>query len=438
MDKKIVLIGAGSVMFGPSTMTDIFLSNVLDGATIMLHDINEEKLEIMYELMSAENEYRNNKVILKRSTNRAEALNKADFVINSITVGDRFKLWWQDFEIPRKHGSKQIMGECGGPGGAFQAFRNIPEILEIAEDVYKICPDALFINYSNPLPRINLAIKRVLPNLQCVGLCHQIALFTHHLPKMFNTPLEDLKLTVVGLNHFGFLMDLKNVKTDQDLMPVFNSNAFDYFRANEYKWEFSNLTFEIFKRYGYFPHPGDNHIGEYLQFAWEFTKPQEDYITRDEQAGIGIYNRIMKKYNQLKEGKFPRKGILPKVSLGERAISIIESVIEDKNLYENSVNVPNDGLITNLPQDLIVEVPGLVNRDGVQGIKYGDLPKSIAALMRIEASVQDLCVEAVLQESRDIALQCLTIDPNVGNAEIAESIFNEMVALQKEYLGYFN
>ena len=436
VEVKIVLVGAGSVMFGPSTMTDVYLSDKLDGATIMMHDIDKERLGIIFELMDAENDIKGNKITLERTTSRKEAFKDADFIINSITHGPRITHWWQDYKIPRKHGSRQIMGECGGPGGIFQAFRNILPIIDIVKDAEKICPDALFINYSNPLPYINLAIKRA-SEINCIGLCHQIAILNHHLPQIINMPIEDLKLTVVGLNHFGFLMGLENSKTGKDLMPEFNARALDHFKEKENKWEISTLSFEVYKRFKYWPHAGDNHMGEFLQFAHEYLEPQESYVEYGEQVGTGLHDKIMKKYKILKRGKIPRKGFLPQATPGERAIPIIEVIITDANAYESSVNYPNDGFITNLPQDLIVEGPAIVDKNGVHGIKYGALPSDIAAVLRIEASVQDVVVDAVLNQSRELAIAALAINPNVGSFEMAENIFNEMFELQRKYLPNF-
>jgi len=225
MDKKIVLVGAGSTSFGPSSLSDLFLSENLTGSTIVLHDIDKNKLDMMYELCLKENEMRNNKFIFERTTKRKDAFKGADFIISSIEVGDRFPLWRQDRKIPRKYGSTQILGECGGPGGTFHAFRIIPPIVEIVQDAEKICPNAFFINFSNPMSRVCLAIKRATQNLKFVGLCHQIGFFNLHFPKMLNMSFKDLKMTVVGLNHFGFLLGLENWKTEVDLMPQFHSKA---------------------------------------------------------------------------------------------------------------------------------------------------------------------------------------------------------------------
>jgi len=439
MNKKIVLIGAGSTSFGLPMFNDIYLSEVLGDSTIVLHDINDEKLEMIYELLMVENEKRDNKFSLERTTDRIKALNGADFIINSIEVGDRMELWRQDYKIPRKHGSTQALGECGGPGGTFHAWRIIPPIVEIVRDAEKICPDAFFINFSNPMSRVCLAIKRSVKNLKFIGLCHQIGFMVEHLPKMFKKPINKLKMKVAGLNHFAFLLGLEDLSIGKDLIPSFNKNAMKYFKEHDNRFEFSTLTFEVFKRFGYFPYVGDNHLGEYLQFSEEFTKTQDmiDWIDFIDKEGEFGYERFLNYHRRLKKGKYPKKGILYKTPSGERAIPIIEAIINDENSYETAVNIPNDNIIDNLPQDLILECSATINKNGVHGVKYSDLPKNIAAILRIEATIQDLCVEAVLKNSKDIAIVCLAIDPNVGSFEMAENIFNEMLELQKSYLPNF-
>lgn len=439
MDKRIVLVGVGSTTFGPEILSDIFSSDILKGSTIVLHDIDKKKLEMIYEITLKENEFRNNIFNIESSTKRSDAFKDADFIINSIEVGDRFALWRQDREIPRKHGSRQILGECGGPGGAFHSFRILPQIIDIVNDVEKICPNAFFINFSNPLSRVCLTIKRSTQNLKFIGLCHQIVFFNRHIPRMLGTNLKDLKMKVVGLNHFGFLMGLEHFGTGKDLMPEFHSKALKYFMQHEHRFEFSTLTFEIYKRFGYFPHPGDNHIGEYLQFGEEFTKEQEmlDWIDLMDQIGKAVYTRVTRHYKRLKRGRITKGRSLFAGPSGERAIPIIEEILTNKKTYESSVNIPNAGLVENLPQDLIIEGPVIVDKDGVHGIKFGNLPKNIAALLRIEATIQDLCVAAVLQRSKELAIACLALDTNVGSIEMAENIFNEMCELQKKYLPRF-
>ncbi len=439
MKCKIVLIGAASASFGPSTLLDLFQSEILHGSTIVLHDIDKERLNIINELITTENKIHNDKFIIEHTTNRRSALKGADFIISSIEVGDRYKLWREDYEIPRKYGSTQILGECGGPGGTMHAFRIIPPIVDIVKDVNDICPNAFFINFSNPMARVCLAIKRTTPNLKAIGLCHQIGALNYHLPKMLNKNLEDLKLKPYGLNHFGFLMGIEDISSGMDLMPKFNKVAPEYFKQREERFEFSSLTFEVFKRFGYFPYVGDNHLGEYLQFGEEFTETQDmvDWIDLTEKGGERIYRKVMRNYKRLKEGRYLKKGMLSKGISGERAVPIIEAMITNQPSYESAVNIPNDGIIDNLPQDLIIECPIIASKSGIHGVKWGNLPKNIAALLRIEASIQDLCVEAVLTKSKEVAINALAIDPNVGSFEMADRIFSEMKELQSEFLPKF-
>ena len=180
-------------------------------------------------------------------------------------------------------------------------------------------------------------------------------------------------------------------------------------------------------------------MGEYLQFAEEFTETPDilNWINRTENYGQKIYKRIVRYYERLKKGKYPKKGMLRIAPSGERAIPIVESILMDKNSHEAAVNIPNKGIIENLPHDLVLECSAIVNKSGVHGIKLGTIPKRIAAILRIEASIQDLCVEAILKKSKDLAIACLAIDPNVGSFEMADKIFNEMRKIQREYLAYF-
>ena len=439
MDKKIVLIGAGSAAFSPPTLSDLNLSKVLAGSTITLVDIDTEKLQMVYEVLSEDNKKLGNKINIESTPNREKALKEADFVINSTEHGDRFELRWQDNTIPRKHGSTERMAENGGPGGFFHSARQIPEIIKIAKDVVRICPDAFFINYSNPMSRICLALKRTLPSLKMLGLCHQIGLLVPHLSKIIDKERTDFQIITGGLNHFAFLMGLKDLNTGDNLLPVFNANCQNYFQDKWNRFHYADLTFEVYKRFGWFPYVGDNHICEYLQIGSHYTTAQDltEWITRMEQANKGINAKLKRYYKRLKKGKYPKKGMLMKSRSSERAVPIIEAIVEDSNSYEIAVNIPNDGIIENLPQDLVIECSGTVNKEGIQGIKLGNIPKSIAAILRIEASIQDLCVEAILKESKQLAIDCLAMDVNCGSFDMAEAIFNEMFELQRDYLPNF-
>ena len=454
-DPKIVLIGAGSAAFGPPTLNDMFQSDVLTDSTIMLLDINEEKLDRVYDIVIQENKIKGNKFTIEKTTDRKTALKKADIVICSIENGDRFFHRWQDHRIPHSHGSTEMMAENGGPGGFFHSARQIPTIVDIAKDTFKANPEAMFINYSNPMSRICLAVHREVPGLTFVGLCHQINLLLRDLPHIIDdeinalNPLEKVKrykevihntkITVAGLNHFAFVLEMENILTGKNLMNTFNERLMKYYTRDKWdRFHFSDLTFEFFKRLGWFPYVGDNHLAEYVQMAKDHAKFEDfdDWIERMEEGNLGTNKRFERYYKRLKKGTYPRKGYMGNMESGERAVAIIEGLMEDNNNFE-IVNIPNDGLIENLPQDLVIECTGQVNKHGIHGIKLGNIPKTIAALLRIEASIQDVCVEAILKRSKDLAIACIAMDVNCGSFEMAERIFDEMYPLQRDFLPSF-
>ncbi|MBD3256653.1 MAG: hypothetical protein GF383_16285 [Candidatus Lokiarchaeota archaeon] len=456
-NKKIVLVGAGSAAFGPPTLNDIFHSKTLEGSTVVLLDINEEKLNTVYDIVVKENEIKGNKLIIEKTTHRKEAFKNPDFVICSIENGDRFFHRWQDHRIPHTHGSTEMMAENGGPGGFFHSARQIPQIVQIAQDAYKANSKVFFINYSNPVSRISLAIKRAVPDLKFVGLCHQINLLLQDLPyiiddRLFNKELESLEKVDIckdrlsstnviagGLNHFAFVFGIEDTRTGEDLMPIFNKRLMKYYTKDKWnRFHFDELTFEFYKRLGWFPYVGDNHLAEYVQMAKDHTKygDFDDWIERMEQANIGTQARFHRYHKRLQKGKYPKKGMMKSQESGERAIAIIEGLIEGKNNLE-IVNIPNEGIIDNLPEDLVIECTGKVNKEGIHGLKLGSIPKQVAALLRIEASIQDVCVEAIFKESKDLAIACIAMDVNCGSFKMAEDIFNEMYALQKDRLPNF-
>ena len=439
-DKRIVLIGAGSAAFGPPTLMDLNSSKILTGSTIVLHDINRDKLDRIYDIVVKENKLKGNKYIIEQTLNRTIALNDADFVICAIENGDRFQLRRQDNSIPRKYGTTEMMAENGGPGGFFHSARQIPEHVKIGQDIIKYCPNAFLLVYSNPVSRICLALKRAVPELKFVGLCHQLALLTrNHLSNILNREISNIKLITGGLNHFGFLLGLVDLSTGADLMTKFNLNCIKYFKGKWNRFHYSHLTFEILKRTGYFCYAGDNHVCEYLQFGSQYIKIEDilDWLDKMESGNIKVNQWYESNYKKLKEGRYPKNGFLPNSRSGERGIPIIEAIITNKNSYERAVNIPNECIINNLPQDLVIECSATVNQKGLHGEKLGKLPKSVAGLLRIEASILDVCVEAILKESKEIAIACLAMDVNCGNFEMAETIFNEMSYLQKDYLPKF-
>ncbi|MFX0187851.1 MAG: hypothetical protein ACFE8A_08955 [Candidatus Hodarchaeota archaeon] len=426
--EKIVLIGAGSLQFGLGSVGSIMVSKILEGSTICLHDINAETLNLAYQACQSAIEEKKLDFILESTINRQEALKNATFIINSIEIPPRFELLNMDLTIPQKFGNKQITGENGGPGGFFHSLRVVPPILDICLDIQKICPKALFINFSNPMSRICLAIKRKFPSLKFVGLCHEYHHNNFMITRSLGTPLSNLEIKAGGLNHFGVALTIKYKDTGKDAYPDVRRKVPKFFESLKEKLDVSLIKY-ILKKYGYLPYTTDNHFGEYIHWAWNVADIQGGRRFWEQYAEYcaAVFEKI-KKF--IEKGKGAR---LVKPD-DERAIPIMEGILTDANYEEPSVNLPNDDVFTNLPRDLVVECPAIINKDGLHAEKLGDYPKGLAALLRTQASVQDLVVEAILTKSKDVALQALLADPVVDSASQAEIILEEMLHLEADYL----
>ena len=427
--EKIVIIGAGSLQFGLGSVGSIINSDVLHGSTISLHDINETNLDLVTQSCKDAIEQKHLDFELESTINRKKALKNATFIINSIEVAPRFKWFELDYETPRKYGNKQVFGENGGPGGLFHSLRVIPPILEICEDINQICPDAFVINYSNPMSRICLAIKRKFPSINFVGLCHEFPGFVHHYSKILNTPLSNLEMRAGGLNHFGVLLSIRYIDENKDAYPDLREKAPEYLSNLKGVMNDVDLIKYILEKFGYIPYTQDSHYGEYVSWAWEKANIEGVREFYNGYVGLTLLagRRIQK---SIKRGKGAR---LVKPDY-ERAIPIIEGIITDSNHEEASVNLPNEDVITNIPRDLVVECPAIVTKSGLKAIKLGDYPKGLAALLRNQASVQDLVVEAILKKSKFIAFQALLLDPTIGNASKAEEMFVEMLKINQGFI----
>lgn len=425
--EKIVLIGAGSMIFGSGAVANIMDSEVLEGSTICLHDINAKSLELMYQACQSAIDEKKSNITLESTINRLDALKNATFIINSIEITPRFDFMEMDYSIPLKFGCKQVSGENGGPGGLFHSLRVIPPILKICEDIQKVCPNAFIINFSNPMSRVCLAIKRKFPSLRIVGLCHEIMFCKHYLPPMLGTPYSNIKFKAGGLNHFGVILEIKYRDTGKDAYPDIRKKGPEYIR-NIQLWD-TNLTAFILEKYGYLPYTYDSHYGEYIRWAWDLSD-----IEKIRSFWKGYAEKSIKKGLRLERQIGKGKGAKIIKPDDESAVPIIEGILTDANYEEPSVNLPNNDVITNLPRDLVVECPAIVNKKGLTPVKLGEYPKGLAALLRTQASVQDLVVEAVITKSREIALQALLADPVIDSYDQAEKILDEMLRLQGEYI----
>ncbi|NPV80333.1 MAG: alpha-glucosidase/alpha-galactosidase [Firmicutes bacterium] len=423
---KIVLIGAGSAVFGLGTLCDIIHAGEdLKGSTVTLVDVNAEYLETITNTARRMVKESGAELVIESTTDRREALKGAEFVIVSVAV-NRIELWKNEFQIPLKYGVKHVLGENGGPGALFHSMRNIPIILNICHDIQEICPDALLLNFTNPMSRICLAVSKH-TKVKAVGLCHQIGAGYRIVSQIMGIPKEELQLTAAGINHFTWITDMRKKDSNEDLYPKFRE------KLSIYDPTFEPLSRFLYDTFGLFPATGDGHAGEYVAFAGEIIGTKGYDYDAYEKGKDEMWQRL----DRINSGKESVDPLLKQVS-GERAIPIICGILKNTCQYELAVNIPNDGHIANLPNGSIVEVPAVVNASGVHGIHIGELPYGIAALCNKQLMVQELVVEAAITGDRNIALQALLLDPLITSADAAKKILDELLELEADYLPQFS
>ena len=457
---KITVIGAGSASFGENTLSAIMRSKKLKGSTLALVDRNADSLDIVYRLANRLNREWDAGFVVTAQKDHRDALSDSQFVVSAIEVGARENLWQRDFEIPIKYGVRQPYAENGGPGGFAHAARNIGPVMQIAHDMEQACPDAWFINFTNPMVRICDAVSRY-SRIKAVGLCHQIyqgymmvgvALAKdlgieipkgltgmhaaldqhepHHRLKEQIVPLIDIQ--AAGLNHFTWILSIRDRRTGEDLYPLFKKRFF------ELDPTFEPLTRDVFSAFGLCPVPGDTHLCEYLPWVSDpVTKPWEHYNIRlydwDDRAiargtGLQYLNEMANKDTSI-------DGLLHTDSEG--ALEMIENIAGAGNHYHLAANLPNKGQIPNLPLNAIVETPVHVNGAGIHPVHVDALPDPIAELLRREVTVAQLSVDAAVEGSREKALQCLLLDPVITDITIAKKILDDYLNEYKEYLPQF-
>ena len=457
---KIVYIGAGSAVFGLRALSGLMRTESLNGGELHLVDINEPNLELMTQLAERLNEAWGAERSISATTNRREALPDADFVIVSVQVGPRETVWEMDWEIPLRHGVRQPYAENSGPGAFAHTARNMPLIIEIARDMEELCPGALFMNFVNPMIRLTLGVSRY-TKIKVVGICHQLMWgyamamaivadrYGVEIPQGFNLhtsyhnqPLLDpvmeaayeyLDIKACGTNHFSWAYEIRDRATGEDIYPIIREKWF-----NDYRRDFEPLSRELFEIYGLMPTPGDAHLCEYLQWTHDpLTRPWEKYKL-ELQSFDGNRQRRADRLQQARDIVDGKRSVEELRNLNSESIpEIIEGVAFNRDTYLHQLNLPNNGLIPNLPSDAIVEVPGIASGMGIHGINMEPLPAGIAEMCRRELAYSSMVTDATYHGDKELALQALLLDPMMNDIGRAQAILDDFLVEFAEYLPQF-
>lgn len=417
---KIVFLGAGSMSFGLSMFQDVFSSNELSGSTLTLVDINKGNLERMTALGRLLNQQSGAGLKIEATTDRGAALDGAGFVVNATAI-DRNRLWKLDFEIPQKYGIRHTLGENGGPGGLFFTLRTLPQVFDFIHDMEARCPQALFINFSNPESRIILGVGKY-STIRAIGLCHGIFMGQHDVARILGIPAGEVDVWGAGLNHFQWLQQVRHRLTGEDLYPLLRQKEADFDPI------FMPLTRRLFRAFGQWPTCSDDHLGEYLPYGWEGGEHGYNFAG-DELGRIELKEQI----ERVLSGQAPAPADWLEPS-GERGAAVIAGVLHNQKRFIEAGVVYNQGAIPNLPPDLAVEVPVMADAAGIHPISLGPLPGPIARLLHIQASVQQLAVEAAIHASKELALEALLVDPVVNSSEAALKILDELWEINQPYI----
>ena len=438
---KITFIGAGSTIFLRHLLGDALLMPSLSNAEIALMDIDEQRL--------AESELVARRVVetlkagasVTATTSRREALDGADFVIVSVQIGGYKPCTVTDFEIPKKYGLRQTIADTLGIGGIMRGLRTVPFLWDLCADMEELCPDAVMLQYVNPMAINCWAIRERFPNIRIVGLCHSVPNTLFELTHDLDIPMADVRYRVAGINHVAFFLNFEQRVEDgwRDLYPELRRQYAEGLipKENPVRPRCPNLVrYEMMNQLGYFLTESSEHFAEYC--PWFIKDGREDLI---ESYGIPLDEYPTRCEEQIAEWQdhFARlKGgeAMEIGSSNEYAAVIMNAMVtgEAATIYGN---VTNGGAISNLPSDCIVEVPCMVDSNGIQPTGIGALPTQLAVMMKTNINVQELTVAALIEENREHIFHAAMFDPHTA-AELdvrqIRAMTEEMLAAHRDWL----
>ncbi|MGO4298789.1 alpha-galactosidase [Leifsonia sp. RAF41] len=400
---KVAFIGAGSVEFTRNVVTDLCSFSELRGEfELSLHDIDAERLGYADALAKRISAQLGADARVTSSLDRRTAVADADYVVNEIQVGG-YAATRKDFDIPARYGVRQTIGDTIGIGGIFRGLRTIPVLTGIGQDLAEVAPDAYLLNYSNPMAMLPWAVSAGTPFSRVVGLCHSVRDTHHLLAELVGVPEDEITFETAGFNHQAFVLRFE--RNGEDLYPRLRE-AIDGDPELQRR-----VRVELFRRFGYFPTESSEHSAEYVPWLMHsdaaierFRIPVGEYLTRSER-NIEEFDETL--------ATLQAEGELDLQPTSEMASEFIRAHVtgEPASLY---VNVQNNGLIENLPAECCIEVPGVVDKDGLHPQAVGALPPQLAALNRTFLNVVELTVKAVLEGDREHVYHAALLDPNTA------------------------
>jgi alpha-galactosidase len=411
---KVTIIGAGSVEFTRNVMADLTSFTELHGdLSIALLDIDPERLEYAERASRQVVDVTDAGYAVEAFADQRAAFDGADYLVNEIAVGG-YKATTTDFQVPMKYGVRQTIGDTLGIGGIMRGLRTIPVVAGMGHDMAEVCPGALLLNYTNPMAMVPWGVYAGSPFTNVVGVCHSVRDTHEFLAGLVGVPESDVAFRTAGFNHQCFVYTFRDRRTGEDLYPKLREVV-----AADPEGLGRRVRVEIFKRFGYFPTESSEHSSEYVPWVLRSEDQVErfrilvnDYIFRSD-ANIASFKEMKR---ALDAGE-----TLELEPTSELATEIIHS-IETGTPREVYGNVRNGGLIQGLPEDACVEVPCLVDKNGVQPTRMGVLPPQTLALNRTFLNVVDLTVRAALEQSRSLVYQAALVDPNTASTLTPDEI----------------
>ena len=436
---KITFMGAGSTVFAKNVIGDSMLSPALRDFEFALYDIDAERLEESYIMVSALNKNINE----GRATitkylgvpNRKDALRGADFVVDAIQVGGYDPCTIIDFEIPKKYGLRQTIADTLGIGGIFRALRTIPVLQDFADDMAQVCPNALFLNYTNPMAMLTGYMQRY-TDIKTVGLCHSVQVCSDCLLKelgMAGTVKRPIREKIAGINHMAWLLEIEDADGN-DLYPEIRRRACEIL-DNPPEGFRDLVRFEYIRRFGYYCTESSEHNAEYNNL---FIKSKYPELIEKYRIPLDEYpRRCINQINGWKNAKANYlNGDITHKRTHEYASYIMESIVTNTP-YQIGGNVINKGLITNLPSEACVEVPCLVNKLGIQPTVVGNLPIQLAAMNMTNINPQLLTIEAAVTKKKDYIYQAAMLDPHTSSELSIDDIVkmcDDLLEAEKDWL----